>query len=1370
MGDLWLAVWLATATVGCGLVTRFEDYASGPEAGFDGGLQDGAADSVVADADGATDDAGESDTGRTDAGPEAGPSDGMPPHEPGLVVVTIEGMGHVISDPSGIDCTGPATCMAVFAPGSRVVLTAGTDRFHQLAGWGGDCSGTDSTCAVTPDVERAIVVTARFVPRMYRLTVTLSGDGTGAVRSDDGAIDCTREAGASCSAEYPAGRAVTLTAMPTEGSTFSGWSGACSGTGECRVNLPGTSGSGDVTVGAAFDLHQRSLNVTRRGDGVVLSEPAGIDCGLTCTASFERGTMVRLTATALPGSRFAGWSGDCTGSMPSCSVTMDRARSVTASFERMQHTLTVERAGPGAALGRVHSILPDDMAIDCGTRCMATFEHGTMVTLVAATLEGGRFLGWAGGGCADPVSSLCALTVSGTTRVTATFGLVPRSLELVKTGLGSGTVVSSPAGISCDESCTSQTAEFEHGTAVSLRAIPAMGSTFGGWSGGGCSGTGDCAIVLRDDASVSAAFSRRSYTLAVSKGGSGTVTSSPAGISCGPGCSTQNAPFEHGTMVMLTASPASGWTFGGWGGDCSGTGTCSVSMTSARSVTATFVMGSHILTVEKDPPEGGTVSSDPAGISCGSTCAASYAAGTMVTLTATPASGFTFGSWTGCASTSGTSCQLTMDASKSVRATFTRDRRAVNVSMTGAGSGTVTSSPAGIACPADCSETYDHGTALRLTATANASSTFEGWSGDCAAAGTNPICDLVVDATRNAVARFELRRHRLRVVRSGSGSGAVTSSPAGISCGTDCEEDYTHGTRVVLSASAGSDSTFVGWSGACTGTGTCTIDMNAAADVTATFDILSQTLSVARSPTTAGRVVSSPAGIDCGSDCTESYGHGTSVTLTADDTEGWRFSSWTGSCVGTSRTCGLSMTANRSTTAAYDARIRVTLSPSGQLGGLAPWVTATGASIACKADGTGCEAFVAPGTMVRLMATPPPWARFVQWRSGCTGTARDCTLTVSSPTVVDAEFAPLGNLAFVTSRAYSIADIGPGVSGALAADDLCMSQARTQSLPGTYRAWLALNDTTGARARIEREFRTQGWVRLDGALFARDFDGLARGYIYAPLDRDETGATVTGGLVWTGTLPDGTADLRNCGGWRLVSGIAVVGSTDQGVGGWTAAHNDAGCGGSLRLYCLGDLGFSGTLPPPPPQAPNSTVMFVSQSTSSGAAMGGMGFDTMCQRDAMNAGLPSPMEFIAYVSTTTRAAAERLSAALTGNVYTPEGYFIAPVASIRTGTARLFAPIHRSAGMRGIAPAHHEPAWGSPHVWTGMTGSPAERPTMAQTCNDWSIAIMAVSGIAGHNETVNHAGGSSTWFNGAPRPCLSVLPVYCIRSPAVMPVP
>lgn len=76
--------------------------------------------------------------------------------------------------------------------------------------------------------------------------------------------------------------------------------------------------------------------------------------------------------------------------------------------------------------------------------------------------------------------------------------------------------------------------------------------------------------------------------------------------------------------------------------------------------------------------------------------------------------------------------------------------------------------------------------------------------------------------------------YELTVGKAGFGNGMVTSSPAGINCGTDCSESYTSGTVVMLTAKASAGSTFVGWSGACSGT-TCSVTMDTGKSVTASF-------------------------------------------------------------------------------------------------------------------------------------------------------------------------------------------------------------------------------------------------------------------------------------------------------------------------------------------------------------------------------------------------------------------------------------------------------------------------------------------------------------------------------------------------------
>ena len=98
-----------------------------------------------------------------------------------------------------------------------------------------------------------------------------------------------------------------------------------------------------------------------------------------------------------------------------------------------------------------------------------------------------------------------------------------------------------------------------------------------------------------------------------------------------------------------------------------------------------------------------------------------------------------------------------------------------------------------------------------------------------------------VIANHTISASFAINSYSLTMTKSGSGSGTVTSSPTGINCGTDCSEVYSYGTVVTLTATATGGSTFSGWSGVCTGTGSCTVTMDGSKSVTATFNYPSVT-------------------------------------------------------------------------------------------------------------------------------------------------------------------------------------------------------------------------------------------------------------------------------------------------------------------------------------------------------------------------------------------------------------------------------------------------------------------------------------------------------------------------------------------------
>jgi len=259
-----------------------------------------------------------------------------------------------------------------------------------------------------------------------------------------------------------------------------------------------------------------------------------------------------------------------------------------------------------------------------------------------------------------------------------------------------------------------------------------------------------------------------SYTLSISPmPTNGTVVSATAvGINCGSGGSACSASFSD--TVVLIATPDAGYTFAGWGGDCSSCGTmpiCSINMNANKTCSANFTPssgGSYTLSINPTPTNG-TVTSSPAGINCGSggsACSASFTSGSTVTLTATPDAGYTFAGWTGdCSSCSTSTCTINMNANKTCSANFTPSSGgsytlSINPTPT---NGTVTSSPAGINCGSGgsaCSASFTSGSTVTLTATSDAGYTFAGWGGDCSSCGTMPICSINMNANKTCSANF----------------------------------------------------------------------------------------------------------------------------------------------------------------------------------------------------------------------------------------------------------------------------------------------------------------------------------------------------------------------------------------------------------------------------------------------------------------------------------------------------------------------------------------------------------------------------------------------------------------------------------------
>ncbi len=1106
------------------------------------------------------------------------------------------GSGTVTSAPAGINCG--VDCDQIYVANTMVTLTAAPATGSTFSGWSGaGCTGT-GTCAVT--MTTAVLVTATFTLDTFQLDVARSGNGTGTVTSAPAGIAC----GGDCNEIYDYNTMVTLTAAPGTGSTFTGWSGGgCTGTGTCVVTVTAAT---SVTATFTLNMHLLTVALAGTGSGAVTSTPAGITCGVDCNQLYNHGTMVSLAAAPSVGSTFTGWSGACTGT-GACMVTMTAAASVTATFTIKSYALTVALAGNGAG-----SVASSPAGITCGADCTEVYTHGTVVMLTPTAMVGSTFAGWSG---ACTGTGACAVTMTAVSAVTATFTLNTFALTVAKAGTGSGTVTSTPAGISCGADCSEI---YNFGQMVMLAQAATTGSTFTGWSGA-CTGTGACIVTLDAAKSVTATFTLDTLTLTVMTAGTGagSVTSTPAGISCGADCSEI---YNFGQMVTLSQSASTGSTFAGWSGACTGSGTCTVTMDAAKSVTATFTLNTYALTVTPAGTGAGTVTSTPVGINCGIDCSEIYGHGTVVTLAQTASTGSTFAGWSGACSGTG-ACVVTMDAVKSVTATFTLNTYMLSVTKPGTGAGTVTSTPAGISCGADCSEVYSHGLVITLSQTATTGSTFTGWGGACSGTGT---CTVTMNAVKSVTATFTLNTYTLTA--NPVGNGTITSSPAGISCGVDCTEIYNHGTIVTLSQSAGIGSTFTGWSGACTGTGACMVTMDMAKSVTATFTLNTYALTVNALGTGSGTVTSTPAGISCGVDCTEVYNHGTVVTLSQTAATGSVFAGWGGGVCSGTGACTVTMDMAGTVTATFNlATYTLTVTNASSAGG-AGTISSTAAGISCGAD---CTEVYNYGTVVTLTASPGTASNFIGW-SACAGLGA-CTITITADTSVTGTFsAP--NVMFVTAGTYRGAFAVNAASGANAyADSQCQTLAAAAGLVGNapgqdpeFRAWLSSGNAAGLIVNAVSRFTgSSGWIRAgDWLPVMNSTTDLASSKIWYPPRRTQDGVDLgADAQLWTGTDTNGMYTGVACvngnawttGNTQILATIGLSSATGSPI----TQFVDSSCGTSRRLLCMG-VGRNTTVGAPPA---GGKLAFTTGGTWTPNANGITSADNVCIDEAAAANLP-----------------------------------------------------------------------------------------------------------------------------------------------------
>lgn len=235
------------------------------------------------------------------------------------------------------------------------------------------------------------------------------------------------------------------------------------------------------------------------------------------------------------------------------------------------------------------------------------------------------------------------------------------------------------------------------------------------------------------------------------------------------------------------------------------------------------------------------------------------------------------------------------DIRRSAWLTFLDAQLQSDVVISGTGGGTVRSDGPGIDCPGLCTNTWNQGSTFRLTATPAANTRFVRWAGPCAA--STATCDVTMSAATRVDAVFAFQIPLTLTVDASRASGTIASNPAGLACPGTCTANFDQGQVVTLTAQPGSGARLEAWGGACTRRDACSVTVDAAKSVTATFGPAFRTLTASVSG--KGTILSSPSGLVCPGRCSMQFAADSSVSLRATPAKGSKLAGWSGACQGT---------------------------------------------------------------------------------------------------------------------------------------------------------------------------------------------------------------------------------------------------------------------------------------------------------------------------------------------------------------------------------------------------------------------------------------------------------------------------------------
>lgn len=370
----------------------------------------------------------------------------------------------------------------------------------------------------------------------------------------------------------------------------------------------------------------------------VLSVSADPIAGGTVTGggAFAQSSVVTVSAVPAAGYTFLNWTesdnGPAVSNSASYQFPMNGNRTLIANFEPIP-------------IGQFAVVLSANPTAGGTTIGAGSFDAGSSVTVSARVNAGYTFVDWTENGVRVSTSSNIQFTLNASRNFVANFRAIPSSQFAVL-------LTSSPAS----GGTTDGEGAYAAGTSVTITSVANTGYTFTNWtdlaSGAVVSASPNYTFALTANRTLVANFLLNTYTLTVNAV-NGTVSKAP-----------DLATYNHGSNVVLTATPAAGYVFSSWSGDATGTtNPLTVNMTSNKNITANFTAipaNQYTLTVNAVNGSVAKVANQP-----------TYTNGSTVVLTATAAAGYTFSFWSGDATGSVNPLTVTMNANKNITANFT---------------------------------------------------------------------------------------------------------------------------------------------------------------------------------------------------------------------------------------------------------------------------------------------------------------------------------------------------------------------------------------------------------------------------------------------------------------------------------------------------------------------------------------------------------------------------------------------------------------------------------------------------------------------------------------------------------------------------